>query len=488
MTAQGQLNDIFLGLTPSAARNYLKAVYRELLSTHYTRLVFPCIGRFTALEAAVEAGWDTDRIEASDINLFSCMLGHLASRGHIRELNVRFQGEQFEHLQDWLDTEHAVGAVLYVLKLSQWDPDKHFTRVMVEELQRDPETYIRQLSGKAQAMAEKNKGISFEGRDMLDHITEAASDPGAVIYCNPPFWSGGYEKMFKAVGTSILWDDPKVPYFEVKTHLDTLYETMMGAEALTLLYRYADNGSGIHPLLVGKSVFGNQSGGRDEFVCANRPHELEMVVQHRKDTEVAPMGAPMLPPDYEITEDSRAAIRPITRGQAFYYRDLWAHKLGTTRSEWYFAVLIDGYVMGVFGMMFNRVITGQNGEVFEVFGFNCPSDRYPRLNRLLMRVITCRDAAAYYQSLIPSALLEVDYFKTACIADVPDVKANRGILKRLWSKPRPDGRHHIMYGTGFHDVSYNGALRKWLEDLKRQQKATGRWLGYGQKADSEYSE
>ena len=470
------MTDIFLGLTPAAARSYLNRVYGKLYRSKYRKLVFPCIGRFTAVESAIQAGWDPKVIEASDISLFTSMLGVLAQDGNIKSLNVRF-GERFEHLQGKLKTKQAVGTIMYVMKLCQLRREKIFERVVIDELEADPDVYIKQMSKKAWALAQRMEGITYQPRDMMDHIAKASKNSTTILYVNPPFWDGGYEKMWSMIGTDILWDAPDVPYFKVATQIDKLYDLLLNAKALTLFYRYADNGSGLGEMLEGHAVFANQAGGRHEYICTNRPDELDMIVQPQGITIVEPAPIPLLPRDYEITEQSTAGIVQCTKGQALYYRDLFAHKLGVVRSEQYFLVLIDGYVMGVFGMMFDRVLGNKNGEVFEVFGFNVPSDKHKRLNRLLMTVIMSEDARRYYQSFCPNSLREVDYFKTTCIATVPEVKANRGLLKVLDRKQRPDGRYHISYGGDFKPWSYQDAVRDWLQRMKSQQKATGQDLG-----------
>ena len=45
-------------------------------SERYERTIIPCAGRFTIAEAAVDAGWKPERLNCSDISIFSSVLGY----------------------------------------------------------------------------------------------------------------------------------------------------------------------------------------------------------------------------------------------------------------------------------------------------------------------------------------------------------------------------------------------------------------------------
>jgi hypothetical protein len=69
-----QTDPIFLGVVPRGARSY---VAREIM--RLDRPLFnACAGRFSVVEAAVKAGFPATKIHASDIGLFSALIGFLA--------------------------------------------------------------------------------------------------------------------------------------------------------------------------------------------------------------------------------------------------------------------------------------------------------------------------------------------------------------------------------------------------------------------------
>lgn len=353
--------DIFLGLTPAAARKYVKTHLGRLRHRH-DRVVLPACGRFATAEAVCESGWEPSKVQTSDISLFSSVVDFVASWGSLDGLGGRFVSERFERLNACVGTRREVGAVLYAMKVAQLNPATVFERVVYDDMVRDPDRYIDDLAEKVDRLAEKLRGIGYDVRDMVAHIDEAAEDPRAVIFLNPPLFAGGYEKMFCMAGTEIVWDTPTIPLFDVKRGLTDLYRKLIDAKALTVFYKPADTATNSVPeWLSSHAVYADRSAGKNEFPLSDWPDELVLRVDVGKSLALRRSPYPLLPRDHEITASSKAWIVATDMGTALYYRDLFAHELGVTRSEGYFLVIVDGYLLGVFGMMFERVNTGKDG-------------------------------------------------------------------------------------------------------------------------------
>ena len=65
---------LFLGVTPSGARNYVADKVASLEKPFFNA----CAGRFSVVEAAIKAGVPPQNVFASDIGLFSSIIGYLA--------------------------------------------------------------------------------------------------------------------------------------------------------------------------------------------------------------------------------------------------------------------------------------------------------------------------------------------------------------------------------------------------------------------------
>jgi hypothetical protein len=104
---------IFLGAIPGVARDYLAKL---LADAKAERIFNPCAGRFSGIAAAIAAGVPAERIDASDISLFSSLIGFLADpTKKFEDLGIAF-AEEVPGLRDNVDI--AAHAML-VLKFEQ---------------------------------------------------------------------------------------------------------------------------------------------------------------------------------------------------------------------------------------------------------------------------------------------------------------------------------------------------------------------------------
>src|SRR5207247_11428968 len=81
-----QTDPIFLGVVPRGARSY---VAREIVRLGKP-LFNACAGRFSIIEAVVKSGFQAAKLHASDIGLFSSLIGYLADDSKdLEDLGIR---------------------------------------------------------------------------------------------------------------------------------------------------------------------------------------------------------------------------------------------------------------------------------------------------------------------------------------------------------------------------------------------------------------
>jgi hypothetical protein len=166
----------------------------------------------------------------------------------------------------------------------------------------------------------------------------------------------------------------------------------------------------------------------------------------------------------------------ISGETALYYRDLWAHKMGTTRAENYFLVTLDGMAFGVTGMMMGKVRRLQEDEVLEVFGFDQPLDNHPNSHRLFMRLLTCQEFKYILENTTKvNRISELKGFKTACITKYRKLKSSTGLLTIRKREKLPSGMYKLMYFCEFYKLTFKEVLADWLarEDVKDLRKIMG---------------
>ena len=458
---QTNVGSIFLGVTPKPFRQYLKAVFEQALGK-YDRLVIPCAGSFTAATAAIAAGWKPEQIECSDVSLYSSVIGYLASGKKVASLKVDVDSDLLRGIG--IDGRLQNGAdILYALKVLASKANNPYTRSLRDDLLYSHEAYREDVSGQLKAAVESLKGIKYEARDMLAVIRETIPDERALLYVNPHGSKMGYVNMFNTNGL-LTWAEPEYELFDPKTGRDEIRDMLMGAPCLALIYRFKELEEGD----AGLAVFGFDYGkDRYDFILSNRPDEIDDLlakcVRPVKTTPIERAPFPLFTDDDRITKDSVIRFVPISKNVALYYRDLFAHRLGSTRSELYLAMLIDGKMTSVSGFHLSYWIRKGEPYAFETFGFSVRPLLYPRINKLHMMCLTCGDMVNVIRQRYPAVTTPLTRFKTVCLTRGHEQKGNRGVLKLTQREQLPNGMYRLMYEIDFREWGFEGALHRWME-------------------------
>src|SRR5437660_9803162 len=111
-----QTDPIFLGVVPRGARSYLA---REIV--RLGRPLFnTCGGRFSVIEAAAKQGFPAGKVHASDIGLFSSLIGYLADESkRLEDLGIRILDPDLEPRDLMRDDLDLAAHVMLILKLNQ---------------------------------------------------------------------------------------------------------------------------------------------------------------------------------------------------------------------------------------------------------------------------------------------------------------------------------------------------------------------------------
>ena len=468
-----QYQEIFLGVTPKPHRDYLQGAFSRLKG-RYNRLIIPCVGRFSAAELAMSVGWRAEDIITSDISLFTTVVGRHINGEELDSLGVVYAGDTLLKLTcdgaplSPTDPAH----ILYAMKVCQTKGTNYYENLLRRELIRDSKGYVEQIRRALDKFARSLRGVTYRVRDMWEEIEEYRNDPTAAFWINPPGYTLGYTKMYNTQG-QISWAEPKVPEFDPKTDHRKLYELLLDCPACVLMYRY----QAIEDDLKDFAVFGHIFfKGRTDYILCNKPEETFVTASVKPSTKVAPSKWHQLPETHEITYDSKIDFAPSSKEAVLYYRDLWAHKLGATKSQFYYLMLIDGYVMGCFGIWLRNALTGSHPWVNETFGFNVPHKKYPRLNKLLMMCLCSCDFEQVCRRDVNLEFVKLEGLQTTCITTHPDLKIYRGILALTERETMPNGSYKLNYYARWKPFGFAESLRLWLDkEVYQNQEGQERW-------------
>src|ERR1035437_7978803 len=159
-----QTDPIFLGVLPRGARSY---VAREIVRLDRP-LINACAGRFSVVAAAIKDGVAPSHVQASDIGLFSSLIGYLSDPSKsLDQLGICILDPDLEprEVKDELD---FAAHIMLILKLNQMKQTNLRGLYLREELKNSWETYRARIREELARLVEAIRGINYEIADIWD--------------------------------------------------------------------------------------------------------------------------------------------------------------------------------------------------------------------------------------------------------------------------------------------------------------------------------
>lgn len=454
-------------LTPVEQR-FIAVLLKNAHKQGYTRFVEPCAGAFAMSHIAAQCGYKPSEIEASDVSMFTSIMGYAITGQSLEELEIRADGFTNEEL---LDPAVALYAWKY-LKATR-NAGREYGYELMVDLEARREYYIDSLRAQLDRAKQLLHGMSYRPLDMWKHLEECYDDPHCIVIANPPTYAAGFEKWYDT-GGRMTWKEPEYGIFDPKTGLTELFDKMKDAKCLLMCYE--ENAPG---LTAGHPVFARYGvrDGINVYLTTNRPDEATMLAEGKMITrpnegKLEPLDCSILPRDYEITRKSKIQITQIERTAAQYYRKLWTHNFVGSSAPINMAVLIDGKLAGVFGLDKSALTMGAFGTqvsdaVFLMYGMTVPHKTY-RLGRLLQML-------TQNKALIMSICTDLEKekaktLKTVQMTKYPESKEMRGLMELTKKVPDKKMGWRLTYESPLYDRTNEETLDEWLRREERWQK------------------
>jgi len=459
-------NKIFLGNTPSEQRKYLLYFFEKIVGK-YDTLMVPAVGQFAIPKIAIEAGFRKSSIYTSDISLFSTILGYLFSGKRIDSIGFTLADNLKGDYKSRSDDIDRAAYLFWLMKSIQIKGKNYYEQVHKDHVLKHKRRHINHIADELRAYVKFYAGLRYEIKDLRQVINEGDKD-NVLVVINPPAYSRGYERMFD-FGEALQFDSG-IDEFNWSKEYSNLYEKSKGQKATFLWYRY-QNTTGLpsEDLLFAKEYTADRY---DYWLCtkADRLKALGVkpLVSFKKEGVYRPIDVKIIPPDYQITEKTKISFKQASEGIALYYRDLWAHKLGSTKAESYFLMFLDGMAFGTIGFHLQECRSLKSDSIFEVYGFTAPLNKYLTANRLLMLAITTKQFRdfLYSQTCKRNRIARMEEFKTTCLSKYRKVKLNNNLLTMRSREKMKNGMYKIVYVTPFYDRSYSDCVGIFLKELK----------------------
>ena len=445
-----QTDPIFLGVVPRGARNY---VAREIVRLDRP-LINACAGRFSVVAAGIKDGVAPSQVQASDIGLFSSLIGYLSDpTKSLDQLGLRILDPDLEP-RDVKDEFDFAAHVILVLKLNQMKQTNLRGLYLREELRASWSRYRERVREELAALVGAIKGIRYELADIWDIIDRAQAED-VTFFASVPHYAGGYEKMFAA--PNLKWNEPAIPQFDPK-RFPEIMERLGEAKCAALLCRRGEWEEEVPPPW--KRAFGRpESKDKALWIIANR----SMLAHAENKTGFGNVRKLPIYDDHEITSTSKFQVIMVGLPTALYYRDLFVHRLGATTADRGFLLLVDGQVMTSFGIFIQDFLQFRTQYLPEMFGITRSSKRYHRLGKLFMLLLTSGEMKKRLCDILRLWLHEPAGIQTTSITIHEEGKTDRGALKMVSRETLDDGRFRIIYRGDFRDDSFADVVTGWLK-------------------------
>lgn len=466
------LNLLFEGATRQPAREFVGLLWQD---GSYTRGIVPAVGRFTIPAALRAAGAKPDQLHTSDVSLFSSVIGFLLDPSRdLDELGVEISGDARRFTERPKDDLDYGAGVLLAQKWIQVEPSNLYTAAHRTEWWINRRQYRSHIRDQLAALRESIGGLHYEVTDAREVLAQRMYGSW-LVFINPPGYKGGYRSMYAASEEELRWKGIEVPPLEPE-HVVPLLEEVADSPATILAFLKGEIAEELSrswtPLLGLESKLYGWTGTVTDYLVANRPLERRRAVL-REPAGRNPRRLPIYD-DEEITPGTEVAFLPTDKNTALYYRDLFVHRLGSTAARNYFLCLLDGRVITSLGLSWVEVLRGKREYVSETFGITKTSQRYARLGKLFMLLLTSTDMRDFLESHVPAlALRPIRGVETSSITEHHEGKTDRGVMKLVSRDPLPHGGFRLTYRADWRDETWPETVERWLDQWGHIRRSDG---------------
>ena len=455
-------------------RTWTRDLLTGLRAYGYIRTVEPCSGALAMSVMARAGGFGPAQIEASDVSLLSSVVGYLMAGVPVGDLGVHVDGELFvPDGEDEIDRGADILIKQLELRLAQrqsvhWN---EYVRDVQERRAIHREKVAKTLRDQHFHLA----GLKYDPMGLWEHVAEVKDDPHTVILAAPPSYKGGYEKLYDTGGRMTWTAEPRYEMFTPGEDHATLMARAENYKALLICVEPTAVGDCTHPDPL--SAY-DMAKGRAMYIWSNRPDECRRVKDRPhmgQRTYVEPVKPrwPVLPYDYELTEDAQVQVTTMAASEAKWVRDLWSHRIaaGELGAGNAIAIILDGHLAGIAGYLTTAQFSSRisNGDYAIIQGAMGAPHLNLRLNRLAIALSLTRYSLNLALPIWNAS--RVEHMITHVFTRHPESKINRGIMQLR--ERRPDLRHgyRLTYDAPVDERPPQEVAAQWLAKELRRQKA-----------------
>lgn len=433
---------MFQGTIP----NPMRAIVRETAGRWPRGPVYvPCCGNFTIERTLAGMGF---ALHSSDVSIYTTAIGRWLTKQPVG-ISLRDESrEQLHWLADSLDD--GVGTVATMMLGTRF-----LASVGREGLwhERVVHSYRDQWTTKHTETMERLSATdvelaSYEVEDVRSWLRKVPHD--APVCSFPPFYGGGYERLYEPLNEHFTWDAPE---YELLSDADVV--DVLGAITDRSYWLTASNHDvpELHPYLRG--VIKATPRAAPFYVYASQAPTR--IVAPRQ--QIEPVTAPRLRPGEELVGPLKLAM--LKPGQFNALRSRYLNPRITPGSANVAVAVKDGAdrIIGVFAMALSSYTPD---EAYLLSDFAVAPTDYPRLSKLVVLAATSTEAQLLCQRAFSRRMRAVS---TTAFSNNPVSMKYRGLLRLTKRGPsNEDGwKFQLQYQGAMGEHTLAEALETWVK-------------------------
>ncbi len=445
---------MFFGTTPSIISQHLGRIFAKIKPE---RIYVPFSGNFVVEQIVSKVSPDT-QIIAGDVSLYSNALGFgLCDKDFRLELNPDYL-EYMPFFDSISSPIEKAAAVLFFTDVAQnmtKAKHKYYFDLLVHTLN-NSESYFRKALEKLNKVKSNLKNFEYFAIDANETIDSFSG--GELIYYDPPYFTGDYEKMFAKLDDIFSYD--KTPYGIIDSERKMFHLNYFSENGINAMFRTMDK----LDLESYNMIFKFQY-NYDKYYHLYTNFDTESFIGRFEPLKSENPKLPIIDRSDVITENSVIEIIPIKTTIGNHYRILWVGKARMTSGGNCYLIRIDNKVVGLLQIESPLAFGQSNAIIFSDPA--APTSRYKRLSKLVL-YLCCTET--FLKVINERFLWPCEGFITRVFTNHEVSMKYRNLFEITTKEVDKDGnfKYRIMYKNKKLYPDYKTALCEWLKKDGRQ--------------------
>lgn len=429
---------MFLGSIGKNIRRFISAhahVFED------RRVCVGCSGNFTA-EKIIRQEASPSSVHSNDVSLYSLTLAD-AIRGQTSPIDVvsesyDFVGPYFEDADLWL----RPAALMILLRLLDYEKQKNiYQERMYNRFRRQFDDLVQRSRDK---LEERSVEVdSYFSGDVSDYFAnQYEAHPDSVFVTFPPFYKGGYEKLFERLDDIFDWPKPQYPVIDDERRLElTRWLRNQGRRYMFILD---------FPLTEeDPKMISNRARARTVYLYTNLVEESALFRRRRvmSDTRFEIVGA-----HFKFKPETEVSAYEVAPKEIQYYKECYLGKnIDFTVGNKAFVLTADDAVFG----FLEFVDANYQNDWYLNSDFPVSPRPHKRVSKLVVLLAKCQEIR---QALEHSNFIKTNGVMTTAFTQHPVSMKYRGAMNLV---KRED--EYLNYYDEWSDLAIQEQYSEWYQ-------------------------